>query len=205
MSNAGCRRSFIGDHARTTQTQSAVRARDRPTPPYPACDWQSPTLLCDHFERSAACNSALIDRSPGTALRRYLLHYSPPTTNPLSLAKTAQPSSSRPSTRPPSPLAIASALTTASALLWDPQYTNRPPPGHKLRPTYIRALSIQDRTDSTISVRNLGGGQSIPAVANMSNTRNPSSFQQLEKLGEGTYATVRCSTSPNAFSPNSGF
>lgn len=29
-------------------------------------------------------------------------------------------------------------------------------------------------------------------VIAMSGSRNPSSFQQLEKLGEGTYATVSC-------------
>lgn len=32
--------------------------------------------------------------------------------------------------------------------------------------------------------------------------RHPSSFQQLEKLGEGTYATVR---SPNAFEIVTGY
>jgi hypothetical protein len=42
---------------------------------------------------------------------------------------TAQPttvqSPSPKTTAPPSPLAIATKLTTASALLWDPKYTNR--------------------------------------------------------------------------------
>ncbi|XTI84914.1 Pkinase-domain-containing protein, partial [Cenococcum geophilum] len=91
-----------------------------------------------------------------------------------------------PNTTPPSPLAIANQLTTASAILWDPKYTCRPPPG-KLRPTHVRTLSLDDRTDSSISVRNLGGGRHIPAIMDR---KHPSSFQQLEKLGEGTYATV---------------
>ena len=119
-------------------------------------------------------------------------------------AKTAQPTaSSCTSTAPPSPLAIASRITTASALLWDPKYTtrqappspralrlsyrSRPPPG-KLKPTHVGTLSLEDRSDSSISVRDLGGG---PNIVIMDNKRHPSSFQQLEKLGEGTYATVR--------------
>ena len=40
----------------------------------------------------------------------------------------------------------------------------------------------------SISVNDLGGGRDIVA---MDGKRHPSSFQQLEKLGEGTYATVR--------------
>ncbi|KAF2728532.1 Pkinase-domain-containing protein [Polyplosphaeria fusca] len=111
------------------------------------------------------------------------------------IVKTAQPTSSsaeqpRSSTSTPTPpsarLAIANQLTTASAILWDPKHTSRPPPG-KLKPTHAGTLSVANRTDSSISVRNLGGGQAIPV---MDNRRHPSSFQQLEKLGEGTYATV---------------
>lgn len=127
------------------------------------------------------------------------------------LLTTAQPtqiqSPSPKTTAPPSPLAIAIKLTTASALLWDPKYTTRytllvqhftayliyhrrPPPG-LLRPTQV--FSLTNRTDSTISVRDLGGGQHTQKP-DMDNKRNPSSFQQLEKLGEGTYATVRQSS-----------
>jgi hypothetical protein len=69
----------------------------------------------------------------------------------------------------------------------------RPPPG-SLKPTHVATLSLGNRSDSTISVRDLGGGQTI-AAGTMSSSRNPSSFQQLEKLGEGTYATVRRSVS----------
>ncbi|KAF2399674.1 Pkinase-domain-containing protein [Trichodelitschia bisporula] len=112
---------------------------------------------------------------------------------PSPAAKTAQstshPSTSRNSTAPPSPLAIASQLTTAGALLWDPKFTSRPPPG-KLRPTQILALSLQGRTDSSISVRDLGGGRNFTISAMDGRRHPPSSFQQLEKLGEGTYATV---------------
>ncbi|PVH97814.1 Pkinase-domain-containing protein [Periconia macrospinosa] len=88
-------------------------------------------------------------------------------------------------------LRIANQLTSAADILWDPEFTSRPPPG-KLKPTHAGTLSLADRTDSSISVRNLGGGQSVPTPATpaMDNRKHPSSFQQLEKLGEGTYATV---------------
>ncbi|KAI9695366.1 MAG: negative regulator of the PHO system [Bogoriella megaspora] len=116
--------------------------------------------------------------------------------NSIFFYKTAQPASrpsaSRASTAgnsagPSTPLAIAQQLTTASAILWDPRYTARRPPKPVLKPTHVGTLSINDRTDSTISVRDLGAGQHI---VGMDNKRHPSSFQQLEKLGEGTYATV---------------
>ncbi|KAG9574153.1 Pkinase-domain-containing protein, partial [Aureobasidium melanogenum] len=106
----------------------------------------------------------------------------------LWIFKTAQPSrpaSIRSSTA--SSLDIASQLTTASSILWDPRYTNRNPPHARLHPTHVGTLSLDNRSDSTISVRSLGGGQRIPPM----DKRHPSSFQQLEKLGEGTYATVR--------------
>ncbi|KAF2109593.1 kinase-like domain-containing protein [Lophiotrema nucula] len=121
---------------------------------------------------------SLLCASPGQA---------PPSSR--SIDKTAEPSPSPPSRAPTPPAAqleIANKLTTASALLWDPKFTSRPPPG-KLPPTHAGTLSVANRTDSSISVRNLGGGQTIPV---MDNRRHPSSFQQLEKLGEGTYATV---------------
>ncbi|KAL5115949.1 negative regulator of the PHO system [Pleosporales sp. CAS-2024a] len=86
-------------------------------------------------------------------------------------------------------LRIANKLTTASAILWDPKFTDRPPPG-ELRATHAGTLSVPFRTDSSISVRTLGEGHIIPVVDAMDNRRHPSSFQQLEKLGEGTYATV---------------
>ncbi|EMD65617.1 hypothetical protein COCSADRAFT_354868 [Bipolaris sorokiniana ND90Pr] len=92
-----------------------------------------------------------------------------------------------------SSLRIASQLTTASAILWDPKFTSRAPPG-SLHPVHAGTLVPPHRTDSSISVRNLGdgdaNGDTTPIVPTMDNRRHPSSFQQLEKLGEGTYATV---------------
>ncbi|GAB7352951.1 hypothetical protein MBLNU459_g3526t1 [Dothideomycetes sp. NU459] len=85
-----------------------------------------------------------------------------------------------------SSLDIASQLTTASSILWDPKFTDRAPPHPRLHPTHVGTLSLENKSDSTISVRSLGGGQRIPPM----DKRHPSSFQQLEKLGEGTYATV---------------
>ncbi|KAF2747627.1 Pkinase-domain-containing protein [Sporormia fimetaria CBS 119925] len=99
----------------------------------------------------------------------------------------------RSTTPPPSDqLHIASQLTTASAILWDQRYTTRPPPT-RLRPTHAGTLSVPVRTDSSISIRELSdpsNPNTIPVVPVMDNRRTPSSFQQLEKLGEGTYATV---------------
>jgi len=108
-------------------------------------------------------------------------------------AKTAQPAPASAQTPddPRSTLRIASQLTTASAILWDPNFTTRPPPG-ELKATHAGTLAVPYRTDSSISVRNLGEGQIIPVVSSMNSQRTPSSFQQLEKLGEGTYATVCC-------------
>ena len=107
------------------------------------------------------------------------------------LGITAQPQSPRASdtlSRSSSSLAIASQLTTASEILWDPKVTSRPPPASYLRPTHVGTLTTSNRTDSTISVRELGGGDR--QVVHPMDQRHPNSFQQLEKLGEGTYATV---------------
>ena len=93
----------------------------------------------------------------------------------------------QPSGKPSSPLTVASQLTTARATLWDPKFTTREPLDIRLHPTHVGTLSVGGRTDSSISVRSLGGGRKIEPM----DKRHPSSFQQLEKLGEGTYATVR--------------
>ncbi|KAH3910831.1 hypothetical protein HBI56_004150 [Parastagonospora nodorum] len=121
--------------------------------------------------------------------RVVLPHYD--SSNPPTTAEQEPPPASAP---PPaddvrSTLRIASKFVTASAILWDPKFTDRPPPG-ELKATHAGTLAVPFRTDSSISVRNLGGGQIIPVVPIMDNRRHPSSFQQLEKLGEGTYATV---------------
>lgn len=124
---------------------------------------------------------------------RPLFFFSP---HPLHTVKTAPPApapDAARSSRSSSPLRIASQLTTASAILWDPKFTSRAPPG-SLRPVHAGTLVPPHRTDSSISVRNLGdgdaNGDTAPIVPTMDNRRHPSSFQQLEKLGEGTYATV---------------
>jgi hypothetical protein len=89
-----------------------------------------------------------------------------------------------------SSLSIASQLTTSREILWDPKYTRQEPLEIHLHPTHVGTLAVGSlagqRTDSNISVRSLGGGRRIEAM----DKRHPSSFQQLEKLGEGTYATV---------------
>lgn len=89
-----------------------------------------------------------------------------------------------PRSEPPS--SALARLTTASSILWDPRVTTRRPPPVGLRPTHVGTLAVDARSDSSISLRALGGG---PKVAPM-DKRHPNSFQQLEKLGEGTYATV---------------
>ncbi|WPA96712.1 negative regulator of the PHO system [Cercospora beticola] len=81
---------------------------------------------------------------------------------------------------------VASQLTTARAILWDKTYTGKEPPDIRLLPTHVSTLSVANRTDSNISVRSLGGSHKVEPM----DKRHPSSFQQLEKLGEGTYATV---------------
>ena len=87
---------------------------------------------------------------------------------------------------PPPLLRIASQITTAGAELW--KYSDRPPRG-SLKPAIAGTFAVPFRTESSISVRNLGDGEALQKHR-MDSRRNPSSFQQLEKLGEGTYATV---------------
>ncbi|KAF2084327.1 Pkinase-domain-containing protein [Saccharata proteae CBS 121410] len=152
--------SSSGIQAATTRDSPSAEVPRRSAPPRPS---PLPLPLPQHRDSRSQAGAA---------------HQQPPTT-----AKST--ASSRASTAPPSPLAICEQLTSASAILFDPRYTNRPPPT-VLRPTHVGTLSLEDRTDSSISVRSLGGGQIVPVM----DKRHPSSFQQLEKLGEGTYATV---------------
>lgn len=100
-------------------------------------------------------------------------------------ATTSRPAVSRASTAEDK-LEVLSTLTTARDTLWDPKFTRREAPDIRLQPTHVGTLSVGDRTDSNISVRSLGGGSKVSPM----DKRHPSSFQQLEKLGEGTYATV---------------
>lgn len=113
-------------------------------------------------------------------------HPNPSTSNPSQPPHTSAPTSS-------SPLTIANQLTTSRDILWDPKFTRREPLETRLHPTHVGTLAVGSlsagqRTDSNISVRSLGGGHRIEVM----DKRHPSSFQQLEKLGEGTYATVCC-------------
>lgn len=146
----------------------------RKAPPHQAQDRRSL-----HESSRIVCSSLSITSGsslPGSS-------YEDKTAPPYS-SSSVRPSPTRDNTA--SSLDIASQLTTASSILWDPRFTNRPPPT-RLQPTHVGKLSLENRSDSTISVRSLGGGQRIPVM----DKRHPSSFQQLEKLGEGTYATVR--------------
>ena len=110
---------------------------------------------------------------------------------PLHTSTTASPAPARDRDRslslsPPPLLRIASQITTAGAELW--KYSDRPPRG-SLKPAIAGTFAVPFRTESSISVRNLGDGEALQKHR-MDSRRNPSSFQQLEKLGEGTYATV---------------
>jgi hypothetical protein len=87
-------------------------------------------------------------------------------------------------------LDILNSICTPATVLFDPRFTTRqrPSPSPPFRtfppsPALARAFFS---VPSTISVRNLDDTEP-PAEMDK---RHPSSFQQLEKLGEGTYATV---------------
>lgn len=124
--------------------------------------------------------------------------YARPPVTTASSAPAPDCSSSRPSSRPssracspsrPPLLRIASQITTAGAELWKYSHRPPPPPG-SLKPAIAGPFAAPFRTESSISVRNLGDGEPTQRGRRMDSRRNPSSFQQLEKLGEGTYATV---------------
>jgi hypothetical protein len=124
-----------------------------------------------------------------------------PTRTHLHTSTTASPAPAHDRSRspslspsPPPLLRIASQITTAGAELW--KYSDRPPRG-SLKPAIAgtSSFAVPFRTESSISVRNLGDGEASLLQHHqkhnkMDSRRNPSSFQQLEKLGEGTYATV---------------
>ena len=87
-------------------------------------------------------------------------------------------------------LAILHQICTPASLLFDPKYTSRqrpsPLPPFRTFPPSPTAQRLPIHVPSTISVRNLDNEEEPVAM----DKRHPSSFQQLEKLGEGTYATV---------------
>lgn len=91
-------------------------------------------------------------------------------------------------------LDILKTICTPASVLFDPKFTSRqrPSPSPPFRtfppsPALARAFFS---VPSTISIRNLDNTE--PPVE--MDKRHPSSFQQLEKLGEGTYATVSSKT-----------
>jgi hypothetical protein len=87
-------------------------------------------------------------------------------------------------------LSILENLCTPASLLFDPKYTSRPrrspSPQSRTFPPSPTGLKLAYSVPSTISLQNLDNDTT---TADM-DRKHPSSFQQLEKLGEGTYATV---------------
>jgi hypothetical protein len=87
-------------------------------------------------------------------------------------------------------LHILDKLCSPASLLFDPRFTSRqrpsPTPRFRTFPPSPTATRLPPSLPSTISIQNLDTEES---KADM-DKRNPNSFQQLEKLGEGTYATV---------------
>lgn len=87
-------------------------------------------------------------------------------------------------------LAILNQTITPASILFDPKYTSRqrpsPRPPFRTFPPSPKAQQLLLSLPSTISVQNLDKEEPPAAM----DKRHPSSFQQLEKLGEGTYATV---------------
>ncbi|TVY46444.1 Negative regulator of the PHO system, partial [Lachnellula cervina] len=85
---------------------------------------------------------------------------------------------------------ILNNLCTPASLLFDPRFTSRqrpsPQPPFRTFPPSPTAQRLPPSLPSTISVQNLAAEEPFTKM----DKRHPSSFQQLEKLGEGTYATV---------------
>ena len=87
-------------------------------------------------------------------------------------------------------LHILDEVCTPASILFNPTFTSRqrpsPAPPFRTFPPSPTAIRLPHSLPSTISVQNLDPEESKEAM----DKRHPSSFQQLEKLGEGTYATV---------------
>lgn len=89
-------------------------------------------------------------------------------------------------------LDILSKIATPSSILFDRRYYSRQrpsalPPYRTFPPSPTPERNSPPHVPSTISIQNLD----IEDASSSMDKRHPSSFQQLEKLGEGTYATVR--------------
>jgi hypothetical protein len=87
-------------------------------------------------------------------------------------------------------LHILDKVCTPASVLFDSSFTSRqrssPALPFRTFPPSPTAIRLPHSLPSTISVQNLDPEEN---TADM-DKRHPSSFQQLEKLGEGTYATV---------------
>lgn len=113
------------------------------------------------------------------------------------VSNTASHGSQPPPTVPPSPrrdaLSPLRKTTTIGDILFDHRYSSVP----KL-PPYPRFTIYPSRPDPDPAVTRGRPLANPHTTTNMDGKRHPSSFQQLEKLGEGTYATV---TTPRAPPP----
>lgn len=105
------------------------------------------------------------------------------------IIKTAAPASND------AVIEIFEKLCTPASILFDPRYTSQPkpsacPPFRTFPPTPRIDNRPIAKLPSNISIRELVNASEIQEQAAKMDKRNPNSFQQLEKLGEGTYATV---------------
>lgn len=91
-------------------------------------------------------------------------------------------------------LKVLDKIATPASLLFDPRFTSRqrpsPNPPFRTFPPSPTATRLPHSLPSTISIQNLDTEENTAEM----DKRNPNSFQQLEKLGEGTYATVCAAT-----------
>jgi hypothetical protein len=101
---------------------------------------------------------------------------SSPSPRPRRRRKPKSEQSSGTDTIVPGPLR---STVTAAGILFDPKHTSRQAPPPAPRGNVVHEASIPDTASFS----------TLPS-ATMDAKRHPSSFQQLEKLGEGTYATV---------------
>jgi hypothetical protein len=124
-------------------------------------------------------------RAAPTIASRALLSRTQPLRYPSYLSTTASDGSND------TAVEILSRIATPSSILFDPRYTSRQrpsalPPFRTFPPSPTVEKRLPLHVPSTISIQNLD----LEDHTSDMDKRHPSSFQQLEKLGEGTYATV---------------
>lgn len=137
------------------------------------------------------------DGTPSLTEKKHLIPPSP--RRPVSIlasSTTASSTGSNDATKH-----ILKQLCSPASILFDPRYTAAPkpsarPPFRTFPPSPRGERRPPTRLPSTISVHTLDS----EALTATMDKRNPSSFQQLEKLGEGTYATV-CAWTPPPVAP----